>query len=101
MPSADALGRHRGHLHLRQPAGHDPAERIEVVVDVDREAVARDAVGDVHADRGDLALADPDADVLVAEPRAGLDAGVGRARSTIERSIVRMYSGTLATCMIG
>ena len=67
MPSADALGRHRGHLHLGQPAGHDPVERVQVVVDVDREAVRRDAVGDVHADRRDLALADPHADVLVAE----------------------------------
>ena len=71
-----ALGRHRRHLDLRQPAGHDPAERVEVVVDVDREAVRGDAVGDVHADRGDLALADPHADVLVAEPGRRLHARV-------------------------
>ena len=57
-------------------------------------------MGDVHADGGDLALADPHADVLVAELRARFTPASASA-ATIACSIVRMYSGTLATRMIG
>ena len=35
------LGGDRGHLHVGQPAGHDPGERLQVVVDVDGETVRR------------------------------------------------------------
>ena len=38
-------------------------ERLQVVLDVDREPVGRDTARQVHADRGDLALADPHAGI--------------------------------------
>ena len=52
-------------------------KRLEVVVDVDREAVGRHAARDVDADRRDLALLRPDAGVVgpVVGSRAGLDPG--------------------------
>src|SRR5215207_7111283 len=54
-----------------------PSAWVEVVVDVDREAVGRDAVRDVDADGRDLALPDPHADVLVAALGVSLEPGVG------------------------
>ena len=68
---AAALGLQRGHPHVRQPAGDDPVERRQVVVDVDGEAVHRDAARDVDADRGDLAVLDPHAGVVAAASRRG------------------------------
>ena len=87
-------------VHLGQPAGHDPGERIEVVVDVDREAVRRHALGDVHAHGRDLAL--PTHTPTCLWPSfvpACRPASASAATSAF--SIVRMYSGTLATRMIG
>ena len=59
----------RRHAHAVEPARHDPLERLQVVVDVDREAVRGHAAGDVDADRADLAVLDPDAGQALA--RAG------------------------------
>src|SRR5579875_3329297 len=61
---AGELHRKRGHPHPLQAAGNDPRERLEVVVDVDGEAVRGDAARDMDADRGDLALPDPHAGVV-------------------------------------
>ena len=49
------LAGERGHPAGLDPAGHDPLERLQVVVDVDREAVGGDPAADVDADRADLA----------------------------------------------
>ena len=78
-PPAPVSSLHRRHADAVQAARHDPRERLEVVVDVDREAVRRDAARDVHADRGDLALAGPDAGVVgpLVGARAGVEPGVG------------------------
>ena len=51
-PELAAERRHPGGL---DPAGDDPLERLQVVVDVDRDAVGGDAAADVDADRADLA----------------------------------------------
>ena len=77
-----ALRRDRRHPHALQAAGHDPLERLQVVVDVDREAVGRDPLLDVDADRGDLALPHPHAGVVGAllGARARLDALLGERR---------------------
>ena len=71
------LPRHRRHAAVVDSAGHDPLERLEVVVDVDREAVGRDAAAHVHADRRDLArLVRPHAGQPLDRP--GRDADVGQ-----------------------
>ena len=44
-----------------EPAGDHPGERLQVVLDVDREAVRGHAARHVHADRGDLAILGPHA----------------------------------------
>ena len=101
MPSRDALGGHRGHLHLGQPAGHDPAERVQVVVDVDREAVRRRRRARC-ARRPTRSCARPPTRRRACG-RAWCAASTPASASafTSARSIVRMYSGTLVTCMIG
>src|SRR6185503_14933553 len=70
------LARQGGHAARLDPAGHDPLERLQVVVDVDREAVRGDAAVDVDADRGDLTPGRrPDAGQAV--DQTGLDVPVG------------------------
>src|SRR4029450_10661195 len=69
-----------GHPAAVDPAGDDPLERLQVVVDVDREAVRGHSPADVHADRADLATlrwptADPDAGKTIDHLR--LDAAGG------------------------
>src|SRR5262249_3660491 len=54
------LAGERGHPAALDPAGDDPLERLEVVRDVDGEAVGGDGTVDVDADRADLAIAHPD-----------------------------------------
>src|SRR5258706_14067147 len=54
-----------------QAAGNDAREQGEVGRDVQGEAVRRDPPRQMHADRGDLLLSHPDADVLLAFPRLG------------------------------
>ena len=72
----------RCHPAVLDATGHDPLERLQVVVDVDREAVGGDATIDVHPDGADLAplgwtAADPDAgeaiDHLGVDPDAPSD----------------------------
>jgi hypothetical protein len=66
----------RGHLDPVEPAGDDVAEWLQVVLDVDGEAVGGYSARDVDADRGDLPLIDPDAGVVRAIIRsaAGVEA---------------------------
>src|SRR4029453_10172533 len=69
-----------GHPAAVDPAGDDPLERLQVVVDVDREAVRGHSPADVPADRADLATlrwptADPDAGKTIDHLR--LDAAGG------------------------
>ena len=52
---AAELGGQRGDARVGDPARHDPAERRQVRVAVQREAVHGHAAGDADADRGDLA----------------------------------------------
>ena len=49
------LAAERGDLAALDPAGHDPLEGLQVVVDVDRQPVGGDPAADVDADRADLA----------------------------------------------
>ena len=49
------LAGQRGHPAALDPAGDDPLERLQVVVDVDRQSVGGDPAADVDADRADLA----------------------------------------------
>src|SRR5207237_467064 len=46
----------RSHSHALETARDDPPERLEVVLDVHREAMCGHATGDVNANRGDLAV---------------------------------------------
>src|SRR5205807_4057220 len=59
------LPKQRGHPNPVKPAGHDPRERLQVVLDVDRETVGGHAVGQVDPDRGDLPVLDPHAGIPV------------------------------------
>ena len=68
----------RGHLHVVEAARDDPAERLQVVLDVDREAVRGHTPGDVNPDRGDLAVVDP--------PPVYSGPSSGRARATTPSS---------------
>ncbi len=61
------------HPDALEAAGHHPAERLQVVLDVDGEPVRRDAALHVHADRSDLAFLDPHA----GEIRSVVVAGAG------------------------
>src|SRR4051794_30475633 len=64
------LARQRGDLAVLDAARHDPFERLEVVGDVDGEAVCGHSTADVDADRTDLALlARPDAGQALARRR--------------------------------
>src|SRR6476469_7740 len=45
----------RADLAALDPTGHHPLEGLQVIADVDREAVGRDTAADVDADRADLA----------------------------------------------
>ena len=89
---AAELLRDAGERRAVEPAGAEARERGEVAVDVEREAVAHDPAARADAERGDLALADPDADVLAVlarrRPRCRASASAsderrarGRARS--------------------
>ena len=94
----------RGHAHAVEAAGDDPGERLEVVVDVDREAVRRHAARDVDADRRDLALRGPDARVVRRRRRVARGRRCRRrprAPRTIACSIVRRYAMTSTIRMIG
>ena len=93
-PAAAGLTDQRGHLHAVEPAGDDPRERLEVVLDVDRPAVGGHAARDVDADRRDLAVLHPDAGVvravLGARPRAGHALGAQRRhQAPLQRAHVR------------
>src|SRR3954454_1180253 len=88
-PVGAALLGDGGHPHARQAAGHHPAERREVVVDVDREAVGRYAAGQVHADRGDLAVLHPHAGVVAALRLAGAGLDAGLAERADDRALHR------------
>ena len=68
-----ALPGDRGHGDVGQAAGNHPGERLEVIAGVEGEAVGRHTPGHVDADRGDLAVLDPDARVI----RPLLVAGAG------------------------
>ena len=52
-------------------------------------------MGDVHADRGDLALAHPHARRACGRAWCAASTPASPSAATIARSIVRMYSGTL------
>ena len=98
-PDVAGLLVERGHPHVLDPARHDPLERLEVVVDVDREAVRRHAALHVDADRADLAVVDPDAGQAVADLR--LDPLVGERGDQRRAPSSRRYSTTSPICMIG
>jgi hypothetical protein len=73
----DALGRQRRHRLVADAARHDVAEVREVGLDVEGEAVHGPAPHVAHADRGDLAVVDPHARVVVDAAGAG-EADVGQ-----------------------
>jgi hypothetical protein len=87
------LGEDRRHRHVGQAARDRLGERRQVGVDVHREAVRRHPALDVHADRGDLARADPHAGEVAAlvRPGAGVDALLGQRahHRALERPHVR------------
>src|SRR5689334_14990932 len=60
-PGPAGLLADRAHLPALHTAGHDPLERLKVVVHVHGEPVRGHAARHVHADRADLAPGRPDA----------------------------------------
>ena len=77
------LAAQRGHRHALDPAGHDPLERLQVVVDVDRQPVRGDAAADVDPDRADLAPPRPGRG-----PRHGRSARGPSVQTPVRPSIV-------------
>ena len=63
-----------------QAAGVEQVVDAEVEVDVDGKAVARHPARAANADRGDLAVVDPDAALMRLCERAALDAELGQRR---------------------
>ena len=68
--------RERGHALVADAARNDVREHREIGIDVEREPVAGAPVGDPHADRRDLLVADPHAGEPVGA-RSGLDTEIG------------------------
>src|SRR5579862_5164388 len=87
------LADERGYPYPLQSAWDDPAEGLEVVLDVEREPMGGDSARDVHADRRDLPVLDPNA----GEIRPVLGTGPGRnallAQGGDQRLLERAHVG--------
>src|SRR5579885_673375 len=87
---ATRFARNRRHLASFYPARDDPIEEGQVAVHVQRQPMQRDPAADPHANRRNLARADPHAGELVAA--AGADS-INRKRvydSALQRPQIRM-----------
>ena len=93
--AAELLGdaRERRRVEAARP---EARERVEVAVDVEREAVARDPAVDADAERRDLAALDPDADVLAVLAGDRADPELGERLDQDALEVVRVLAQVLA-----
>ena len=79
-----------------EAARPEARERVEVAVDVEREAVARDPAVDADAERRDLAVLDPHADVLAVLAGDRADPELGERLDQDALEVVRVLAQILA-----